>query len=138
MIRKAGHADIPQIVELIASNREHVLPRTAAEIESLIESFFVAEAPDGRIAGCSCLEIYSSKIAEVRSVTVAPEFRGCGYGTELVRAAVAEGKACGIYEILVVTSSPEFFQPLGFSACMNEKYALFYTGTDQPSKVAKD
>ena len=125
MIRKATQADVPHILALINQNLDTLLPREQGEVDSLVESFFVYEK-DRRIIGCSCLEVYSKKIAEIRTVAVDKEFRNQGIGSELINAALEDGKKRNIYEIMVVTSSVNFFAGLGFSTCMNEKYAMFW------------
>jgi amino-acid N-acetyltransferase len=135
MIRKAETSDIEAIQELINQNLDKLLPRETAEIEQLVNSFFVYEY-QGRIVGCSCLEVYSKKIAEIRTVAVHPDFRCKGIGTELVLAALDEGRSRNIYEIMVVTSSLDYFAGLGFSTCMNEKYAMFWS-PHNPTRVPK-
>jgi amino-acid N-acetyltransferase len=73
--------------------------------------------------------VYSPKIAELRSLAVQDSSRGHGYGRRLVEAAVEEAERQKIRQILVVTSTREFFEGLNFGACLNEKYALFWNGT---------
>jgi amino-acid N-acetyltransferase len=126
MIRAATANDIPQILSLINENLDKLLPRETEEIEQLIHCFYVDEI-DSRIVGCCCLEVYSKKIAEIRTVAVSKDFRNQGIGTKLVQAALEEGKKRNIYEIMVVTSSLDYFAGLGFSTCMNEKYAMFWS-----------
>ncbi|MCO6430129.1 MAG: GNAT family N-acetyltransferase [Deltaproteobacteria bacterium] len=127
LIRKAVKADIPVIEKLINDNLDKLLPRDVDQIARLIDSFFIAEN-EGEIVGCCCLEVYSHKIAEIRSVAVRGDVREQGIGSELVRAAVESGNSQGIREIMVVTSNLDFFQKLNFTTCLNEKYALFWNG----------
>lgn len=124
-IRKASSADIDAIKDLIRANLDTLLPREDTDIEKNINFFFVKEV-DGKIVGCCCLEIYSPKIAEIRTVAVAHSCRMNGYGSELVSAAIEEANKSKIKEIMVVTSNPKFFEKLNFSTCLNEKYALFW------------
>ena len=126
MIRSADIKDIPRIEALINENLDKLLPRETGEIEQLINSFYVYEL-DGDIQGCCCLEVYSKKIAEIRTVAVRERYRGRGIGSALVKHALEEGKRRNIYEIMVVTSSLEYFAGLGFDTCMNEKYAMFWS-----------
>jgi len=127
MIRKASASDIPAILALVAANPETLLPRTQQEYSELLDTTWVAEI-EGQVVGSCVLEIYSPKIAELRSFVVHDQFRDRGVGKELAMAAVEEGERRAIREILVVTSSPDYFEKLGFGDCLHEKYALFWKG----------
>lgn len=127
MIRKASLTDIPNLLELLEQSSDKLLQRTVKEYQEVLGNTWVA-VEDGKIVGCATLEIYSPKIAEIRSVAVDKAYRNRGFGTQLVQVAAAEAKAKNIYEVMVVTSSPEFFRSLGFGQCLNEKYALFLGG----------
>jgi N-acetylglutamate synthase-like GNAT family acetyltransferase len=127
MLRKATAQDVPAIIALINENADTLLPRSDAEILELIETTWVAER-DGALVGCCSLEVYSPKIAEVRSLAVRKDMRGHGYGARLVEAAVAEGKRRKIYQIFAITSSVDFFKKINFGPCLNEKYAVFWDG----------
>jgi amino-acid N-acetyltransferase len=127
MLRKAQAADVPNIQHLIDSNLDKLLPRTDEQILELLDTFWVIE-DEGEIVGCVCLEVYSPKIAELRSLAVRDDKRGHGYGEVLVQTVVEEAQRRNIKQILVVTSTREFFEKLNFGACLNEKYALFWNG----------
>ena len=129
MVRKATTDDIDAIAALVGANTDRLLARDRGEIAQLLDTFWVAEA-DGRVVGCGCLEIYSPKIAELRSLAIAPEYRGRGLGAALTEAIVAEAERRGIPQVLVVTSNREFFERLNFGPCLNEKYALFWINPD--------
>jgi N-acetylglutamate synthase-like GNAT family acetyltransferase len=131
MVRQATVHDIDEILVVVNSNTDRLLARDRDEIAQLLDTFWVAES-DGRIVGCSCLEVYSPKIAELRSLAVLPEYRGRGYGAALTAAAVAEAERRGIPQVLVVTSNREFFERLNFGSCLNEKYALFWINPETP------
>jgi amino-acid N-acetyltransferase len=130
MVRRATTADIDAILLLVNSNTDRLLERDRGELEQLLEAFWVAEA-DGRVVGCCCLEVYSQKIAELRSLAVLPEYRGRGIGAALTETVVAEAKRRGVPQVLVVTSNREFFEKLNFGSCLNEKYALFWINPEQ-------
>ncbi len=123
--RLATPADIDAIVALIAEHPDQLLARTHDDVAQLIDTMWVIEI-DGDIAGCCCLEVYSAKIAEVRSLAVRDRYRGRGFGARLAEAAVAEARRRRIPQILVVTSAVGFFNRLNFRTCLNEKYALFW------------
>jgi amino-acid N-acetyltransferase len=134
MIRRATLDDIDAIVGVVNTNTDRLLARDRDEIVQLLDAFWVAEV-DGRIVGCCCLEVYSPKIAELRSLAVMPEFRGHGLGASLTDAAVEEAKRRGIPQVLVVTSNRAFFERLNFGPCLDEKYALFWLNPETPAGV---
>ena len=127
MIRLARLEDIPELILMVSANTDTLLPRTVESYSALLSTTYVAEV-DGTIAGSCVLEVYSPKIAEIRTVVVRDEFRGKGIGTALVKTAIDEAKRQQIYEIMVVTSNLPFFKSLDFGQCLNEKYALFLHG----------
>jgi amino-acid N-acetyltransferase len=127
-VRLATEQDIPAIQRLINANLDKVLPRTDDEIRELLPTWWVA-VEDGEIVGTCCLEIYSRKIAELRSLVVSENARRKGYGAALVKVATETAQALNIRQVLVVTSTPEFFESLGFGTALDEKYALFWNGS---------
>ena len=130
-LRKATRNDVNGILALIAHNPERLLPRPRSEVEQLLDTFWVVE-DEGEILGCCCLEVYSSKIAEVRSLAVREDARNQGYGALLVETAVSEARRRHIPQVLVVTSNVDFFGKLNFKTCLNEKYALFWEERTDP------
>lgn len=127
IIRPAQHSDAPLVLKLIepyVANRV-LLPRTLDEIEDLLTSGFVAEF-DGRIVGFAALEIYSKKLAEIRSLCVADAFRRSGIGKLLVAACVQFARERSILEVMAITSSEDFFRSCGFDFTLpGEKKAFF-------------
>ena len=88
-IRQAQIADGPLVLELIEPYvaQQKLLPRTLDEIEELLANGFVAES-NGQIVGFVALEVYSKKLAEIRSLCVAESHRFRGIGQALVAACV--------------------------------------------------
>lgn len=127
MIRKATANDIPAILELVNANLGTLLPRSPGDYVELLPMTWVAISGETVVGSC-VLEIYSPKIAEIRSFVVRKEYRGQGFGKGLIEAAVNEARGRDIHEIMVVTSTPQYFEKLNFGACLNEKYALFWNG----------
>jgi amino-acid N-acetyltransferase len=88
-------------------------------------SFYVADL-DGRIVGCAALQIYSRRLAEVRSLAVDPELVHSGIGRRLVEACQQRAAERGVSQVMAVTSSPAFFEKAGFSTFKRERIALFW------------
>ncbi len=118
-IRTAEPADWPAILTLIRSFPDQLVQDHLPEPHE----FFVAEE-DGQVVGCCALEIYSQRLAEIRSLAVATAHQGKGTATALVNACVAWAKEKEVYEVLSITGSPAFFEKHGFGTFHQEKYAL--------------
>ena len=137
IVRPAHGPDIRPLAELMAPfvEQRKLLPRTIDELALLLPNYFVAEAPvndtNGKLVGCAALEIYSSKLAELRSLVVIPEYQGHGVGKLLVEACVNRARDERILEVMAITSSEEFFQSCGFDFTLpGEKKALFLQTRD--------
>lgn len=86
--------------------------------------FFVYEE-DNSVIGCCSLEVYSQKLAEIRSLVVSSEFRRRGIGSALVKRCLYEGKRKKVYQVLSVTDKSNFFGRFGFNTKVNKKQAMF-------------
>lgn len=127
-IRSARPADADRLIAFITPFVEDgkLLPRTFDELEDLLPNCFIAENENGEILGCAALEIYSKKLAELRSLAVSPNAQGLGIGRALVRACIDLATEKGVFEVMTITSSDTFFQACGFDFTLpGEKKALF-------------
>ena len=118
-IRNASSKDLASIRALIKAFpnkllQDHLPP---------IGSFFVALAGKD-IVGCCALEVYSKRLAEVRSLAVAKDHQGKGIASKLVRKCLAEAKKKKVYEVLSITGAVRRFEKQGFGTFKGEKYAL--------------
>jgi amino-acid N-acetyltransferase len=96
---------------------QHNVPR--------ISSFLVATA-GGRIIGCCALQIYSKRLAEVRSLAVDSRFQRRGVASRLVELCKQRARARGVKELFAVTSQTGFFERAGFATFRREKTAMFF------------
>lgn len=119
-VRSATAADFPSIRTLISAYPEKLMQEHLPEPEE----FFVAEE-NGAVIGCCALEVYSKRLAEIRSLAVREEFQGKGIASELVARCLARAKELSIYEVLTITGTTALFEKQGFGIFNNEKYALF-------------
>jgi amino-acid N-acetyltransferase len=94
-----------------------------------LPSFFVAEQ-GSELIGCCAVQIYSKRMAEVRSLAVRPEFQDQGIASKLVRRCIARAQERGIRELFAVTSQISFFTRVGFATFRREKTAMFLDLTD--------
>ncbi len=127
IVRAATLRDVEALGEFIEPFVEQgrLLPRTHDELEDLTRHGFVAVIGK-KIVGFAALEIYSVKLAELRSLAVSPDHQGQGIGKALVVACIAQAKKQNVFEVMAITSSDEFFQRCGFDFTLpGEKKALF-------------
>ncbi len=105
-----------------------LLPRTFAEICENVRDFVVLEHRK-RIVGCGALHLYGQHLAEIRSITVEPDYQRLGGGKRLVQALLEESEKHSVSCICLFTRKPDFFAQLGFSVAQRE---------DLPDKINKD
>lgn len=119
-VRPAAAADMAAIRGLIRMFPKQLaqqnLPRAA--------SFFVA-TQGGKTVGCCALQIYSKRLAEVRSLAVAPDFQARGVASRLVERCIERARQRGVAELFAVTSATSFFGRMGFATFRGEKTAMF-------------
>jgi amino-acid N-acetyltransferase len=133
-VRSAAADDIPAIAELIKPyvDEGSLLERTYDEFGELLPNFFVAVDEEGTIVGCAALEIYSRKLAEIRSLAVASWAQGQGIGRKLVDACVERARERNILEVMAITASDAFFQSCGFDYTLPSlKRAVFLQTRDR-------
>lgn len=130
-IRSALIADVERIYKLMSPGLKdgQLLPRSRMDLYAQVRDFFVAETASGELIGTAALHIYWLDMGEVRSVIVAPDYRGRGLGADLVETCVADAVRMGLERVCVLTNSPDYFAKRGFGPC--EK-------SDLPHKVWLD
>lgn len=118
--RPARKEDMPSIRALVRLFPNQLVQRDLPRVTS----FFVATAK-GEVIGCCALQIYSKRIAEVRTLAVHPDHQEHGVASKLVECCRQRAKERGIKEIFAVTSQIGFFQRQGFATFRREKTAMF-------------
>jgi amino-acid N-acetyltransferase len=121
IVRPAVQGEMSAIRRLI---REYPNSLMQSDLPRL-QSYFVAER-QGLIVGCCALQIYSLRLAEIRSLAVAADYVRHGVGRSLVEACQRRAQERGIKQVMAVTSSTEFFEKHGFSTFKRERIALFF------------
>src|SRR5207253_839448 len=120
-IRAAQKSDMPAIRGLVRLFPGHLVQRDLPRMAS----FFVATIGETVVA-CCALQIYSKRLAEVRTLAVHPDFQDRGIASKLVEACKQKASARGIKELFAVTSQTGFFNKLGFATFRREKTAMFF------------
>lgn len=134
--RRAKSADAMAIHRLISYYAENgdLLPRTFAEVQEHAHRFLLLvepgtkevraakdlpqnDAADGdELLGCVALEPYGLHLVEIRSLAVAPEYRGRGLGGKLLQAALIFARRRKFARVFAVTAESKFFLRQGFSS----------------------
>lgn len=129
-VRQARLSDVDKICDLIAywAEQGENLPRSKEDVLQGIQSFAVAEIDD-EVVGCAALYVYTTGLAEIRSLGLFPGAQGKGMGAELVAFLLGKARDLGISRTIVLTRVPEFFGKLNFRLTVKEKL---------PEKVIKD
>jgi len=129
-LRKAYISDAEGIREMVNqyAARGMMLPRSLSSIYERIRDFRVI-VEEGRVLGCAALQVCWKDLAEVRTLAVAEELRGKGWGRKLVEDCLQEAARLRIPRIFTLSFNPDFFLKLGFARI--DKDAL-------PQKIWKD
>jgi amino-acid N-acetyltransferase len=116
VIRPAAEADIPGILKIVNAYAAQnlMLPRTAEQIRYVLRHFLVATC-EGRVVGCGSLVELTPALTELRSLAVAPEWRGTGLGRRLVEALTERAREAGYEQLCALTLVEGFFNRLGFA-----------------------
>jgi argininosuccinate lyase/amino-acid N-acetyltransferase len=130
IIRDAKLTDVRAISKLVDywANKEENLPRSQDELIKSIRDFAVIEV-NGVVCACAALYIYSTGLAEIRSLGVDINFQGNGYGKTLVEHLLKRAQDLALTKVLALTRKPDFFAKLGF---------ILSKKADLPEKVMKD
>jgi N-acetylglutamate synthase-like GNAT family acetyltransferase len=124
-VRAAVKGDMPHIRALVRLYPKQLVQRDLPRVNS----FFVATSgpsKQSRVIGCCALQIYSKRIAEVRTLAVHPDCQDRGVATALIKCARDRARERGVKEIFAVTSQISLFSRLGFATFRREKTAMFY------------
>jgi amino-acid N-acetyltransferase len=113
-LRRAGPADHNGVAALL---HDSALPTEG--VAEWLDQFWVAEH-QGRVVGVAGLERYGDA-GLLRSVAVAPGWRGSGLGRALVDRVLEDGRAAGVRDVYLLTTTAEHYFPrLGFGCVERE------------------
>jgi amino-acid N-acetyltransferase len=130
VIRTATVDDAPALHALIASHQAegHLLPRTLDEVRRHADRFVVCDV-GGDVKACAELVALSPKLAEIRSLVVADDFRRVGVAARLVGDLRARAKTAGFTSLCALTHDARLFIRQNFSIVPHVWL---------PEKIAKD
>jgi len=117
LIRHAVIEDVKTMHKLLNSYAEKglLLPRSLSELYSHLRDFVVlASHEDSSVHGVCGLGICWEDLAEIKSLAVAEQFQGRGFGFQLVQRCLEEARSLGLKRAFTLTYVPAFFAKLGF------------------------
>lgn len=128
-VRPAHVADVPAMASLIKIHADQgkMVPRGQDELYAQLPSYFVAEHR-GQLLGCASVYVFWEDLAEIKGLAVATSSQGQGVGRELVLACHEKLKALGVARAFALTSSPRFFERLGYRKVAKESLPHFIWG----------
>lgn len=120
--RKARFSDVEQIHKLVNDYAAEglMLARARNVLYETLREFILAE-DDGKIVGVGALHLIWDSLAEVRTMAVAPAYKGQGVGRQIVEQLLEEGRELGVTQIFALTYQPGFFAKLGFHEVPKEE-----------------
>lgn len=130
-VRSATVSDMPTVLRLIREGAREgaLLQRPRKELLLIAQEGNILCAFDnGGIAGMVVLDLYSKRLAEVRSLYVLPGRRGMGVGAALVAHAIKRAKRFRVKELMTITlkENAAWFARHGFSEDAHDfKTAMF-------------
>jgi amino-acid N-acetyltransferase len=113
-LRRAGHDDLEAVASLLGN-----LALPTEGVAEWLDQFWVAEH-QGRVVGVAGMERYGES-GLLRSVAVAPEWRGSGIGRTLVDRVLEEGRAAGVRDVYLLTTTAEHYFPRHGFACVDRE-----------------
>jgi len=107
--------DIGDMQRLVIKDVENgnILNRDKNEMASTIRSYICLKVDDKTI-GFVALHIYTTSLAEIRSLIVHNNYRRKGFARLLINKIIDEAKDLGLKRLLVLTYQKELFLSLSF------------------------
>lgn len=101
-------------MDAYTSDRRLLSKATVTLYES-VQEFWVADDGDGTVLGCGALHVMWEDLAEIRTVAVAPQFRGRKIGHQIVDRLLGVAREIGVSRVFCLTFETRFFASFGFT-----------------------
>jgi amino-acid N-acetyltransferase len=80
-----------------------------------VQEFMVAVDENGRVIGCGALHVFWEDLGEIRTLTVATDWRQRGVGQALLAGLEAQAVGLGLRRLFCLTFEEDFFRRHGFA-----------------------
>ena len=116
-VRRARTADVVPIERLVQPlvDERILLGKDRVVFYESVQEFRVAEAAGGELVGCGALHVMWEDIGEVRTLAVAPAWRGKGVGHAILEQLEADAAELGLTRLFCLTFETDFFTSHGYS-----------------------
>lgn len=113
--RKAKMTDVENLHFLINefADKGLMLPRALNTLYENLREFTIVEE-EGNFIGAGALHIIWDDLAEVRALTIKPEYQGKGIGRRLIEELQDEARTLEIHQVFALTYQVDFFKKCGF------------------------
>lgn len=120
--RPATFSDVENLHKLLNDYAREglMLPRSRNAIYENLRDYIIA-VEGSRLLGCGALHFVWDRLAEIRSLAVAPNLKRTGIGRELVRRLEAEGVTRGVTMFFALTYQPGFFSKCDYIETAKDK-----------------
>ncbi len=115
VVRAARAADAVQMAAIITPYAAAgvMLPKTPAQLETVIETFRVATIR-GRVVACGGIRFVNGATVEIVGLAVDPSSLGLGAGAALMEALHKDARAQGGQRLYALTMEAAFFARFGY------------------------
>jgi len=117
-VRPALPADVNAIRDLVEpyATERILLAKEMVGYYEAVQEFLVADLGANELVGCGALHVMWQDLAEIRTLAVAPAWRGRRVGHVLLDALVVRARRLGLSRLFCLTFEVEFFISHGFHA----------------------
>jgi amino-acid N-acetyltransferase len=117
-IRRARTSDVKAVRALVDTYTDdrRLLSKATVTLYEDVQEFWVAvRTGDERVIGCGALHVMWEDLAEIRTVAVAPEYRGLKIGHRIVSELLGVARELGVARVFCLTFETRFFGSFGFT-----------------------
>ena len=117
-IRRARTSDVKAVRALVDTYTDdrRLLSKATVTLYEDVQEFWVAvRTGDERVVGCGALHVMWEDLAEIRTVAVAPEYRGLKIGHRIVSELLGVARELGVARVFCLTFETRFFGSFGFT-----------------------
>ena len=120
--RPARFSDVENIHKLLNDYAKEglMLPRSRNAIYENLRDYIIA-VEGNHLLGCGALHFVWDRLAEIRSLAVAPDLKCTGIGRQLVQHLEKEGIERGVTMFFTLTYQPGFFAKCDYIETAKEK-----------------